>query len=84
MVRETDKAWHVGNCNPYTIGLEHEAYGNIYSYFTPAMYEASADLTRDNAQEYFLAQDEVKKLIGDKALKKLVFVPGRLVNLVVG
>ncbi|MBE5774179.1 MAG: leucine--tRNA ligase [Clostridiales bacterium] len=43
-----------------------------------------ADLTRDNAQEYFLAQDEVKKLIGDKSLKKLVFVPGRLVNLVVG
>lgn len=47
MVREADKAWHVGNCNPYTIGLEHEAYGNIYSYFTPAMYEASADLTRN-------------------------------------
>ena len=41
-----------------------------------------ADLTRDGAQEYFLAQDEVKKLIGDKAIKKLVFVPGRLVNIV--
>ena len=41
-----------------------------------------ADLTRDGAQEYFLAQDEVKKLIGDKTIKKLVFVPGRLVNIV--
>ncbi|MDO5324948.1 MAG: class I tRNA ligase family protein, partial [Clostridia bacterium] len=41
-----------------------------------------ADLTRDGAQDYFLAQDEVKKLIGDKAIKKLVFVPGRLVNIV--
>ena len=41
-----------------------------------------ADLTRDGAQEYFLAQDEVRKLIGDKAIKKLVFVPGRLVNIV--
>lgn len=47
MVRESDKAWHVGNCNGYTVGLEHEAYGNIYSYFTPIMYEKSAALTRD-------------------------------------
>lgn len=47
MVAESDKAWHVGNSNAYTIGLEHEAYGNIYSYFTPAMYEHSAALTRD-------------------------------------
>ena len=44
--------------------------------------QVPADLTRDGAQEYFLAQDEVKKLIGDKAIKKLVFVPGRLVNIV--
>ncbi len=47
MVREADKAWHVGNCNGYTVGIEHEAYGNIYSYFTPIMYEKSAALTRD-------------------------------------
>ncbi|MBO4297254.1 MAG: class I tRNA ligase family protein, partial [Clostridia bacterium] len=42
-----------------------------------------ADLTREAAQDFFLAQDEVKKLIGDKSVKKLVFVPGRLVNIVV-
>lgn len=47
MVRETDKAWHVGNCNPYTIGIEHEAYGDVASFFTSAMYESSAALTRD-------------------------------------
>ena len=28
--------------------------------------------------------DEVKKLIGDKSVRKLIFVPGRLVNIVVG
>ena len=28
------------------------------------------------------AGDEVKKLVGDKPVKKLVFVPGRLVNIV--
>lgn len=47
MVRETDKAWHVGNCNPYTVGIEHEAYGDIASFFTPAMYQSSARLVRD-------------------------------------
>ena len=42
-----------------------------------------ADLTREAANDFFLAQDEVKKLIGDKPVKKLIFVPGRLVNIVV-
>ena len=46
--------------------------------------DVPADLTREAAQEYFLAQDEVQKLIAGKSVKKLVFVPGRLVNLVVG
>lgn len=47
MVREANKAWHVGSANGYTVGIEHEAYGDIVSYFTPEMYQASADLTRD-------------------------------------
>lgn len=47
MVHEADKAWHVGNCNPYTIGIEHEAYGDIASFFTPEMYRSSARLARD-------------------------------------
>lgn len=50
MVHESDKAWHVGTANGYTIGIEHEAYGNIYSYFTEAMYQASAGLVRDICQ----------------------------------
>lgn len=47
MVREADKAWHVGIANGYTIGLEHEAYGNISSFFTVAMYQSSAALVRN-------------------------------------
>ena len=43
-----------------------------------------ASLTRDDAQAYFMATDEVQKLIAGKNIKKLVFVPGRLVNIVVG
>ena len=42
-----------------------------------------ADLTREAAAEYFAGCEEVKKLVGDKTVKKLVYVPGRLVNIVV-
>ena len=41
-----------------------------------------ADLTREAASDYFLATEEVQKLISGKTIKKLVFVPGRLVNIV--
>ena len=42
------------------------------------------DLTREAGDTYFGTNDEVKQLIGDKAIKKLIFVPGRLLNIVVG
>ncbi|MBP3652282.1 MAG: leucine--tRNA ligase [Clostridia bacterium] len=44
--------------------------------------DVPADLTREAANDYFMALDEVKKIVGDKQVKKLVFVPGRLVNIV--
>jgi N-acetyl-anhydromuramyl-L-alanine amidase AmpD len=47
MVAESDKAWHVGSENPYTIGIEHEGYVDNASWYTNAMYTASADLCRD-------------------------------------
>ena len=47
MVLESNKAWHVGSENPYTIGIEHEGYINDASWYTSAMYNASADLVRD-------------------------------------
>lgn len=47
MVLESNKAWHIGSENPYTLGTEHEGYVNNASWFTNAMYQASADLTRD-------------------------------------
>lgn len=48
MVREADKAWHVGNSNGYTVGIEHEGYvANPSVWYTTAMYNASAALTRD-------------------------------------
>lgn len=47
MVLEEDKAWHVGNENPYTIGIEHEGYVSDASWYTEAMYQSSANLVRD-------------------------------------
>ena len=52
MVREKDKAWHARTANGYTIGIEHEAYGNIWSFFTEAMYQSSADLVRSICSRY--------------------------------
>lgn len=52
MVREQDKAWHARTANGYTIGIEHEAYGNIWSFFTEAMYRSSADLVRSICSRY--------------------------------
>ncbi|MCS6789933.1 MAG: N-acetylmuramoyl-L-alanine amidase [Bacteroidia bacterium] len=50
MVREADRAWHVGVGNNYSIGLEHEGYVSNPSWYTQAMYQASAALVRDIAQ----------------------------------
>ena len=46
--------------------------------------DVPADLTREAAEAFFLATPEVQKLIAGKAVRKLIFVPGRLVNIVVG
>lgn len=47
MVLEADRAFHVGNSNPFTIGFEHEGYVDDASWYTDAMYESSADIVRD-------------------------------------
>ena len=52
MVLEKDKAWHARSANGYTIGIEHEAYGNIWSFFTDEMYQSSADLIRSICSRY--------------------------------
>ena len=52
MVREKDKAWHARSANGYTIGVEHEAYGDIVSFFTDEMYASSADLMRNICSRY--------------------------------
>ncbi len=42
-----------------------------------------SDLTRDNAEDYFKGNEEVIKLLDGKQPKKLIYVPGRLFNIVI-
>lgn len=46
MVRERDTAYHVGEFNPRSIGIEHEGFAGRGG-FSDAMYRASARLVRD-------------------------------------
>lgn len=46
MVADADRAWHIGNCNSRAIGIEHEAISAQPQWFTEAMYQSSANLTR--------------------------------------
>lgn len=59
MVREADKAWHVGSENPYTIGLEHEGYINNPTWYTVAMYQSSAALVRNICQRRSISRNSV-------------------------
>ncbi len=47
MVLESNKAWHVGSENGYTIGIEHEGYAAQTGWYTTAMYTNSGALVHD-------------------------------------
>ncbi|MFC4060589.1 N-acetylmuramoyl-L-alanine amidase [Planomonospora corallina] len=59
MVRDKDIAWHAGNrtYNTRSIGIEHEGYVDNASWFTDAMYRASAALTRHLCDKYGIPKD---------------------------
>ncbi len=52
MVRENQKAWHVRSHNPHSIGIEHEGYISNPDWYTTAMYNASAAITRQSCARY--------------------------------
>lgn len=59
MVRHKDIAWHAGNWtwNTRSIGLEHEGFVSNPAWYTTAMYNASAALTRHICDTYGLAKN---------------------------
>ncbi len=52
MVVDSRSAHHVGSHNSYTIGIEHEGFIDNASWYTAAMYSASADLTKHLCGRY--------------------------------
>ncbi len=52
LVREANKAWHARSHNPYSIGIEHEGFVNNPSWYTNAMYNASAGIVRNACARY--------------------------------
>ncbi len=63
MVREHDKAWHVGCWNGYMLGCEHEGYVSDPKWYTEAMYQTSAGLYRHFAVTYGIPVDD-NRIIG--------------------
>ncbi|MFI6789851.1 N-acetylmuramoyl-L-alanine amidase [Nonomuraea sp. NPDC050383] len=57
MVREKDRAFHAGDYNRRSVGIEHEGYVDNASWFTDAMYRSSAALTRSIADRYGIPKD---------------------------
>lgn len=81
-VRETDTAFHAGtvvrptwpllkrgiNPNFYTIGIEHEGFGERGQAWPKAMLDASLDLVREIAQRWRIATD-ADHIIGHKMIR---------------
>lgn len=52
LVRESQKAWHARSHNPYSLGIEHEGFISNSSWYTTAMYNASAGIVRNFCARY--------------------------------
>ncbi|MGB0917098.1 MAG: N-acetylmuramoyl-L-alanine amidase, partial [Flavobacteriales bacterium] len=50
MLCESDKGWHMGTENPYTIGVEHDGYVSDPNNYTAPMYATTGDLCHDISQ----------------------------------
>ena len=42
-----------------------------------------ADLTKENAEKELTGDPDVQRIVGDRQIVKVIFVPGRLLNIVV-
>ncbi len=78
MVPETNKAWHVGSENPYTVGLEHEGYVNDPSWYTPAMYQSSANLVKYLAGKYTINPLSTYKGVAQVVLNSCYRIKGHV------
>ncbi len=70
-VCEIDKAWHVSNSNPYTVGIEHEGYVADASWYSQNMYVASAALSKDIAVRNGIPHIRTYDINGDNGLNPI-------------
>lgn len=52
MVREADRAWHAGDHNSHSIGIEHAGYANDPGTWTTAILNVSSAITRQACARY--------------------------------
>lgn len=71
MVCESDRAWHVGFANSYTVGIEHEGWVEQDGWYTDVVYEASAKLTLDIARNHKIDPTSCYKGAGTSGVKVL-------------
>ncbi|XOB40120.1 MAG: leucine--tRNA ligase [Candidatus Nealsonbacteria bacterium] len=45
--------------------------------------EVKADISEKEARDLTLSREKIKKRIGEKEIKKIIFVPGKLINIVI-
>lgn len=57
MVRNSDRAWHVGNSNSQAIGIEHEGFIDDTTWYTWVNYVESARLARWLCETYDIPVD---------------------------
>jgi N-acetyl-anhydromuramyl-L-alanine amidase AmpD len=84
MVRHRDIGWHAGSWwyNQRSIGIEHEAFSAAGSerWYTPALYRASADLTRFVTQRYGIARNRSTILGHREVSERGTICPGPFWN----
>ena len=52
MVRESNRAWHAGDHNSHSLGIEHAGYANDPGTWTTAILQASSAITRQACARY--------------------------------
>ena len=55
----------------------------VFTVFTSDKIEIKAGISEEEAKRLTLGREKVKRYILDKEIKKVVFVPGKLINIVV-